>query len=213
MLPLIMLKKLSRNNVILVLFAVACTSVLVLVQRLTQPQIRQQALAQQQRLLNQLLPTTDYDNDLLQVCYLVRDPLLGTQQPQPLYVAYHQGKQVASIITSEAAGYAGPIRLLIGSDSQGRILGVRVITHQETPGLGDKIEITRSPWIQIFTGKQRLERTDKRWDVRKTGGDFDQLSGATITSRAVIRRVEQTLQYLTNQQPDPQHDLPCSTAP
>lgn len=208
-----MLKTLSRQNAILVLFAVVCTSVLVLVQRLTEPQIKQQALAQQRTLLNQLLPATDYDNDLLRACYLVQDRLLGSQQPQRLYIAYRQGEQVASLITSEAAGYAGPIRLLVGSDPQGRILGVRVIAHQETPGLGDKIEITRTFWIQIFTGKQRVAGPNHPWDVRKNGGDFDQLSGATITSRAVIRQVEQTLQYLTEQPPDFLHSPPCSEAP
>lgn len=208
-----MLKTLSRHNAILVLFAVVCTSVLVLIQRLTEPQIKQQALAQQRALLNQLLPATEYDNDLLRACYLVEDPLLGSHQPQRLYIAYRQGQQVASLITSEAAGYAGPIRLLLGSDPQGRLLGVRVVEHQETPGLGDKIESTRSAWIQMFTGKQRLEGDDPRWDVRKTGGDFDQLSGATITSRAVIRRVAQSLQYLTEKPADPLNDLPCSEEP
>jgi Na+-translocating ferredoxin:NAD+ oxidoreductase subunit G len=210
---MIRFKTLSRHNAIGVLFAILCTSLLVWIQRLTEPQIKKQAVAQQRTLLNQLLPATDYDNDLLRSCYQVQDPLLGSQQPQHLYIAYRQGKQVAKLITSEAAGYAGPIRLLIGSDLQGTILGVRVIMHQETPGLGDKIECRRSAWIQTFTGKKYLDNPDHRWDVRNQGGDFDQLSGATITSRAVIRRVEQTLQYLTQQPPHLLGSLPCSEEP
>jgi electron transport complex protein RnfG len=96
-------------------------------------------------------------------------------------------------------GYSGDIRLLIGIDEAGKLLGVRVLQHTETPGLGDKIEVTRSDWITHFTGKSLGDPSDDKWAVKKDGGPFDQFSGATITPRAVVNTIRDGLRLFASQ--------------
>ena len=92
-------------------------------------------------------------------------------------------------------GYTGPITLLIAVRYDGDLAGVRVVTHRETPGLGDYIEIERTPWIRGFEGKSLDTPVAARWKVKKDGGDFDQVTGATITPRAVVKAVHQGLEF------------------
>jgi electron transport complex protein RnfG len=101
-----------------------------------------------------------------------------------------QGKAVATLITAIAPnGYSGSIRLLVAVDPNGRLLGVRVLEHRETPGIGDAIDERKSGWIRAFTGRSLTDPPADRWRVRKDGGDFDQFTGATVTPRAVVQAV------------------------
>jgi electron transport complex protein RnfG len=113
-----------------------------------------------------------------------------------VYVAKKDGKvsAVAFMVTSNQ-GYSGAIKSLIGIDKQGQLLGVRVLSHAETPGLGDKIEHAKSDWILSFNGHSLTDLTAAQWKVKKDGGVFDQFSGATITPRAVVGSVYQGLQF------------------
>ena len=111
-----------------------------------------------------------------------------------MFVAKQAGKAVGWVFESTAPnGYGGKIRLLVGIDRDGRVTGVRVVSHKETPGLGDYIDIGKSDWIKGFDG-QSLERPDA-WRVRKDGGQFDYMAGATITPRAVVAAVARTLAF------------------
>ncbi|HEX6928013.1 MAG TPA: RnfABCDGE type electron transport complex subunit G, partial [Gammaproteobacteria bacterium] len=122
--------------------------------------------------------------------------LLGTPVPVTVYRAYKDGEPVAALFTSVAPdGYSGPIYLLVGIHADGRIAGVRVLGHKETPGLGDPIEIERSDWITGFDGRSLGDPPPQQWDVERYGGVFDQFTGATITPRAVVRAVRNTLLY------------------
>jgi electron transport complex protein RnfG len=96
-------------------------------------------------------------------------------------------------------GYSGPIRLLVGVDGNGVLLGTRVIAHKETPGLGDKIEKEKSDWILGFKGKSLTDPKLDRWKVKKDGGDFDQFTGATVTPRAVVNGIRRVLLYFDQQ--------------
>ncbi|MDD1826288.1 RnfABCDGE type electron transport complex subunit G [Photobacterium sp. ZSDE20] len=98
------------------------------------------------------------------------------------------------VVTGQTIGYGGKMDLMVGTDSQGVIQGVRVLQHSETPGLGDKIELSKSDWILSFN--QRSLMNTERWKVKKEGGEFDQFSGATITPRAVVNGVHHMLQAL-----------------
>jgi electron transport complex protein RnfG len=103
---------------------------------------------------------------------------------------------VAAIFNSVAPdGYNGKIHLLVGVYIDGRLAGVRVVKHAETPGLGDAVEIRKSPWIDDFAGKSLTNPIQERWRVKRDGGDFDQFTGATITPRAVVAAVRNTLLY------------------
>ena len=146
---------------------------------------------------DEVLAGERYDNDLLSDRIDARDgDLLGTLEPVPVYRARRHGATIAIVIAPVAPqGYSGPIRLLVGIRQDGRLLGVRVSEHRETPGLGDAIEVRKSNWILAFTGRSLQDPSSERWAVRKDGGDFDQFTGATITPRAVVGAVTNALVY------------------
>ncbi len=122
--------------------------------------------------------------------------LLGTDEPVDVFVVLDDGEALATIIASVAPdGYNAPIRLLVGIAPDGTLTGVRVVSHRETPGLGDKIEIGKSDWIRQFDGKSLGDPPPAQWAVDKDDGAFDSLTGATVTPRAVIRAVRRTLEY------------------
>jgi len=147
--------------------------------------------------LNVLVPPDAYNNALFKdTTEFVHPQWLGTVRPVTVYRARWDGEAVAAVFTSVAPdGYSGAIRLLVAINVQGEVIGVRVFAHQETPGLGDKIEAQRSDWILQFNQRSLDNPVLATWQVSKDGGAFDQLTSATITSRAVVKAVRNTLQF------------------
>lgn len=191
-----MLSTITRNAFLLAAFAIICTAAIALVKLITEPAI---ALQQQQALLrtvNQLIPDELYDNDIVNSCFIVNDPLLGKDTAQHVFIAKKEGNPVALMLESSTfSGYAGEIKLAIAIHKTGEIAGVRVLNHSETPGLGDKIQTNKSDWILSFDGNHYAYTNDKQWEVKKYGGEFDAFTGATITPRAVVRAVKDALIY------------------
>lgn len=150
--------------------------------------------------LEVLVPANLVDNDMIADRLEVhRADLLGSQTTT-IYRGRKNGQPVAAILTSVAPdGYAGPIKLLVAVDTKGRLLGVRVLSHKETPGLGDKIEEERTDWILSFAGKSLDNPSEANWKVKRDGGDFDYFTGATITPRSVVKMVKNTLLYVRDQ--------------
>jgi electron transport complex protein RnfG len=177
--------------------AVAAVGAVALVHDITAPRIAANERAQRVARLAAVLGSAAYDNDLLSDVAYVRDPeLLGTDERLPIHRARLGGRPVAALIETVAPdGYAGAIRLLVAVDANGRLLGVRVLRHKETPGLGDGIDERKSGWILRFAGRSLEDPAPARWKVRKDGGDFDQFTGATVTPRAVVGAVEDALLY------------------
>ena len=119
----------------------------------------------------------------------------------PAYIATNAGQPVAIALEAIAPdGYNGNIKLIVGINTQGEVLGVRTLSHQETPGLGDKIDLRKSDWVMQFMGKRLNAEDDKQWLVKKDGGDFDQFTGATITPRAYVNAVKRAVWYFNNNQ-------------
>jgi electron transport complex protein RnfG len=143
------------------------------------------------KVLRTLLPAGSYDNQPDADRIMLADPtLLGSDESLPVYRARLRGKPAAVVLTVVARqGYTGPIRLLVAIGTDGGILGVRTLAHQETPGVGDRIDPSRSDWLGRFRGRALAGTPLERWAVRRDGGDFDQLTGATVTSRAVVNAV------------------------
>ncbi|MBA2816990.1 electron transport complex subunit RsxG [Candidatus Pantoea persica] len=188
-----MIETIRKNAVTLALFAVFTTGLTAVVNHVTKPTIVHQMALNQKNLLDQVVPTDLYDNKIQQECYLVSDPALGNSAPHALYLAHKQGQPVAvALETTAPNGYSGVIQMLVGADFHGKVLGVRVIEHHETPGLGDKIELRISDWINSFIGKVVHGADDKAFAVKKDGGEFDQFTGATITPRAVVNATKRT---------------------
>ncbi|MDP2168986.1 MAG: RnfABCDGE type electron transport complex subunit G [Rhodocyclaceae bacterium] len=112
-----------------------------------------------------------------------------------VYRARKAGVPTAAVFRMAERGYAADIVVLMGVDVEGRLLGVRVVKHAETPGLGDKIEIAKAKWVLAFDGKSLGDPPAAKWTVKKDGGVFDQFAGATITPRAVVKAVKTGLEF------------------
>ncbi len=186
---------------VLMAVAAVCAALLAATYLGTRDQI---AKSEQERLLTQLhalVPASSYDNDLAQDQVQLSVPALNPTSAITAYRARRNGTPVAVILTAMTPdGYSGDIRMLIGIAADGRVAGVRVLEHRETPGLGDKVDLSRSDWILGFDGKSLDAPIAERWKVRKDGGVFDQFAGATITPRAVVSTVKQALEYFRQNQ-------------
>ena len=168
------------------------------VKQLTQPSIAyniRQVLIDK---LNELIDPSQYDNDIIASATQRQTTLHGSRQTITLYQATQKNQHIAYLIQhTYPKGYSGDIVLLTGVDNQGKLLGIRVIQHQETPGLGDKIDIKKSNWIYQFNGLSIHQPS--RWQVRQEGGDFDALTAATVTSKAIISAAYDVLNYVQNE--------------
>ncbi|GLK59977.1 MULTISPECIES: electron transport complex subunit RsxG [Azotobacter] len=189
-------RSMLKNGLVLGLFAVVTVGGVTLLQRGTAERIQAAERQSQIRALGEILPAGSYDNDLLASTIQLNEPLLGHRGPQPAYLAGKNGQVTAVILRATAPdGYSGAIHLLIGILADGRLAGIRAIGHRETPGLGDRIELAKDPWIRGFEGKSLESPVESGWAVKKDGGTFDQFAGATITPRAVVKATHQALQY------------------
>ncbi|EFL4508415.1 TPA: electron transport complex subunit RsxG [Escherichia fergusonii] len=190
-----MLKTIRKHGITLALFAAGSAGLTAAINQMTKSTIAEQAAIQQKALFDQVLPTDHYNNRLTESCYLVNAPELGKGEHR-IYIAKQDDQPVAAVLEATAPdGYSGAIQLLVGADFSGTILGTRVTEHHETPGLGDKIERRLSDWITFFAGKKIDGADDRRWAVKKDGGEFDQFTGATITPRAVVNAVKRAGLY------------------
>lgn len=143
--------------------------------------------------LSAILPATLYDNEVHRDVITLKLP--GDEARQ-IWRARRGGEPVAAVLTSLAPdGYSGQIRLLVAITTDGQVLGVRVASHSETPGIGDAIEAHKSTWIGTFAGRSLTDPAENRWRLHKDGGDFDAISGATVSSRAVVAATRRTMQY------------------
>ncbi len=152
-----------------------------------------EALLQQ---LEVLVPGKSIDNDILNDVVQISAPETVGAESTQVHLARLGDKPVAAVFSPVVMqGYSGPIRLIVAVRYDGTVSGVRVLSHRETPGLGDKIEIERTDWITGFDGKSLLDPAAEQWRVKRDGGVFDQFTGATVTPRAVVKGVRQTLAY------------------
>ncbi|UAX42614.1 electron transport complex subunit RsxG [Pasteurella canis] len=184
--------KISAYYALLLAFiALICTALSTGVYFLTKDKIAEEINEQQRILLLQVVPQQYFDNVLSENCYVPTSQKLMANRIKNICIATkNQQKTAYAIETIAPDGYSGNIRLLLGMTPTGEILGVRVLEHQETPGLGDKIETRISNWILGFSHQKVTSDNLNEWAVKKDGGKFDQFTGATITPRAVVSQVK-----------------------
>lgn len=159
--------------------------------------------------LDQVLPAAIYENNILEDKVTV-SALDDSNTKITANVATLQGVNTGFAFPIVGDGYSGEIEMLMGINHDGEILGVRVITHAETPGLGDKIEISKAEWIKSFDGHSLANTPKKDWAVVKDGGKFDQFAGATITPRAVVAAVYSGLQLYDKKRDEFNYIAPVS---
>ncbi len=192
------LTSISKNSLLLGTFAIITTAVIATTHVVTKDRIRIQQRNLEKKVLREILPSNIYSNDLIADKKQVPNfKSLNLDETDFMYIAKQQ-QQINAVVLPVIApnGYSGSIKILVSIDHSGKILAARAITHQETPGLGDKIDQKKSDWILQFNEKTLASR----WNVKKDQGDFDQLTGATITSRAVIKAIHQALIYFNKHQ-------------
>jgi electron transport complex protein RnfG len=181
----------------LIFFAIIGTAILASTYFMTHDAIVKSEEAEKMKLITQLVPTALFDNDIIQdQLNVAPNPLLGTEDVTIAYRARLKGEPSAVVLESIAPdGYSGKIFLILAVRANGELAGVRVVSHKETPGLGDYIELPKNPWIKGFDGKSREVYKDDDWKVKKDGGQFAYMAGATITPRAIVKAVNKALIY------------------
>lgn len=164
----------------------------------TQSEIELAERRAEARQLMEIFPEDTHDNELVDDTFVLEaeTSLLGLRQERQGY-RVRQGERVVGVILPATArdGYSGDIRTLVGVRSDGSVAGVRVVAHKETPGLGDKVDLRKSPWILGFNDRRLDNPALSQWSVSKDGGAFDQFTGATVTPRAVILATRRALEY------------------
>jgi Na+-translocating ferredoxin:NAD+ oxidoreductase subunit G len=200
--PREIVKHAVKTAFVMVMFAIVGTAMLAYIYDVTKTPIAKSEAQERLALFRQIVPESLHDNSLLEdKIELAADPLLGHRSVSYAHRARLAGKPAAVILEAVAPdGYSGDIKLLVAVRADGTLAGVRVLTHKETPGLGDYIEIARSAWVKQFDGQSLSVTQPELWTVKKDGGKFDYMTGATITPRAVIKAVRKVLEYYATHQ-------------
>jgi len=184
-----------KSGALMLIFTLICVFFVSLAEQTTKEKI---AFNEEQLLIKRLNEiVANYDNDIVSDQFKRGIKLHGIEQTIRIFPAEKNGEVFAHLIEhTYPKGYNGNIRLLTGIDIEGELLGVRVIGHKETPGLGDKIETRKSDWIKVFSGLSLSNLDQSLWKVKRDGGSFDQFTGATITPRAIVSAAYQLLEYV-----------------
>ncbi len=192
-------KSMGLNGKVLGLFALITSLLLAGTNLATKDKIAESQRRAAQKALLEIIPEERHDNDILTDTLSIPQhywSTLGLKKGGELHLARKDGAVFAIIVPAVAPdGYSGAINMIVGINLNGDVAGVRVLNHSETPGLGDKVELKKSPWVLSFNGKSLGAPPLERWKVKKDKGDFDQFTGATITPRAVVAQVASTLHY------------------
>jgi len=180
----------------LLFFAVIGTALLALTYDLTHDAIARSEEKEKLKLIAQIVPPAAYDNDIMKdTVQLAPDEMLGGDGASTVHRGRLNNQPSIAVIPASVSGYSGKTRLIIAIHRDGTISGVRVVSHKETPGLGDYIEIAKSNWITGFNGASLENTREAEWKVRKDGGRFDYMAGATVTPRSIVKAVHKALQY------------------
>jgi electron transport complex protein RnfG len=193
-----------RTAAIMLAFTVVFTAMMAGTYKATEPLVAASALAEKLRLIGEVLPPSYYDNDLMaDAITLAPHKLLGLDDDTRLWRARKNGEAVALVLEAAARdGYSGRISLILAVGTDGRLLALRVTSHKETPGLGDYIDPKKDrnksrPWITQFNSLGFDTVPRDKWRVKKDGGKFDQMAGATISARAVTNASGRALAWAT----------------
>jgi len=186
-----------RSGATLAVIAAICTALVAGTYQLTRERIATNEQAWLEQSLQPALSGLFFDSGVSESMLTIPAPheLPGSEDAL-IYRVYSGDSPVAALfVVSARDGYAGAIRILVGIDISGAITGVHVLAHRETPGLGDRIESTKSDWDKQFNGHSLGDPVTDGWRIKRDGGEFDQLTGASVTPRAVIKAVKETLVY------------------
>jgi electron transport complex protein RnfG len=185
------MKELLRLAVALTLITAGAGLILALVENATRAPIAEQRRLEMVRALEAVLPKIDNQPDSDTVDLLLGVDKKGRDVQRTFYRGRNKNELIGIAFKVTAPdGYSGNIDIMVGIRPDGSVVGIEILTHAETPGLGDKIE--DESFKKQFRGK-RLDNIN--WGVKKDGGEFDQITGATISPRAVVKAVHAGLTF------------------
>ena len=186
-----------KTGLTLAVIAAICTALVALTFQATRERIAANEKALLEQSLQPALAGTFYDSGVSESRLVLPPPHgLPGNDPAVIYRVFAEGEPVAALFAVTARdGFSGPIRILVGIDVDGTVTGVRILQHRETPGLGDKIESARTDWVFQFDGRSMGDPVATGWAIKVDGGEFDQLTGASVTPRAIIKAIRDTLIY------------------
>lgn len=186
-----------KTGMTLALIAAICTALVAATYQLTEERIAANEKALLEQSLQPALSGLFYDSGVSESRLVLQPPHeLPGSDPAIIYRVFAEDQPVAALFVVTARdGFSGPIRILLGVDIAGVVTGVRILQHRETPGLGDKIVSARSDWVFQFDGRSMRDPAVTGWAIKGDGGEFDQLTGASITPRAVLKAIRDTLLY------------------
>jgi len=191
-----------KTGLTLAVIAAICTALVALTFQATRERIAANEKALLEQSLQPALAGTFYDSGVSESRLVLPPPHgLPGKDPAVIYRVFAESKPVAALFAVTARdGFSGPIRILVGINVDGTVTGVRILQHRETPGLGDKIEAARSDWVFQFDGRSMGDPAAAGWAIEVDGGEFDQLTGASVTPRAIIKAIRDTLIYFESHQ-------------
>lgn len=179
------MKDILKLVIALTLITAGAGTILALVEESTREPIAEQRRLETVRALQAVLPEIDNQPDGDTVKLLLGKDKRGRDVLRTFYRGRHENSLVGIAFKVTAPdGYSGNIDIMVGIRPDGTIVGIEILTHAETPGLGDKIEL---PSFKDQFQTKTLDNID--WRVKKDGGEFDQITGATISPRAVVKAV------------------------
>lgn len=186
-----------KGGVTLAAMAAICTLLVAATYQLTADRIAANEKAWLERSLEPALSGVFFEGSVTESKLVVPPPHdLPGNDTAIVYRVFAEGAPVAALFAVTARdGYAGPIRILVGVGIDGAVTGIRIVDHRETPGLGDRIDQSRSDWVYQFDGHSLGNPVAANWLLEVDGGEFDQLTGASVTPRAVIKAIRDTLIY------------------
>lgn len=186
-----------KSGLTLAAIAAICTALVAATYLLTRTRVAANERAHLEQSLEPALAGLIYDSNVTESRQVLPAPHgLPGNEPAIVYRVYAKGQPVAALFAVTARdGYSGPIRVLIGIAVDGTISGVRILHQTETPGLGARIDQSKSDWVYQFDGKSLGNPVSAGWAIRRDGGQFDQLTGASVTPRAVVNAIRETLDW------------------
>lgn len=184
-----------RGGITLAAIAAICTALVAITFELTDDRIEMNAQAWLEQSLLPVLAGVSFDSGIGENRLEISTPHeLPGNDDAIIYRVYDGDSPAAALfVVSARDGYSGPIRLLLGLDADGIVTGLSVLEHRETPGLGDGIESRN--WQEQFVGRSLENPVGSGWNISEDGGEFDALTGASVTPRAVVKAVRETLEY------------------
>ena len=186
-----------KSGITLAVIAAICTALVATTWHLTVDRIAANDKALLEQSLQPALSDIFYDSGVSESRLVLSPPHdLPGSEAAIIYRVYAGSEPVAALFAVTARdGFSGPIRILLGVNYDGVVTGIRILQHKETPGLGDKIDSSRSDWVHQFAGRSLANPVVAQWSIKSDGGQFDQLTGASVTPRAVIKAMRDTLLY------------------